>query len=231
MDRYAFDTMKNGYNRYQVEDYIQTQKLQMESLQKKLEKANLLKEELTREYQELETRYRDVSENLEVKEKAADEMTRMAMKEANMIVDTAHRNADAIVKESLMMARGILMEVARLGDEANDLKGSMRKELQKITQALDDFETPEIPDLDLLKKENAEVDFFDPYIPEYRYFGKTYKGIEKIDPMILGEYDLIVIATAHKSYDLEMIQKSSKAIFDSRNAMKDIADKSNIELL
>ena len=140
MDRYAFDTMKNGYNRYQVEDYIQTQKLQMESLQKKLEKANLLKEELTREYQELETRYRDVSENLEVKEKAADEMTRMAMKEANMIVDTAHRNADAIVKESLMMARGILMEVARLGDEANDLKGSMRKELQKITQALDDFE-------------------------------------------------------------------------------------------
>ena len=46
MDRYAFDTMKNGYNRYQVEDYIQTQKLQMESLQKKLEKANLLKEEL-----------------------------------------------------------------------------------------------------------------------------------------------------------------------------------------
>ena len=153
MDRYAFDTMKNGYNRYQVEDYIQTQKLQMESLQKKLEKANLLKEELTREYQELETRYRDVSENLEVKEKAADEMTRMAMKEENMIVDTAHRNADAIVKESLMMARGILMEVARLGDEANDLKGSMRKELQKITQALDDFEAPEIPDLDLLKKE------------------------------------------------------------------------------
>ena len=153
MDRYAFDTMKNGYNRYQVEDYIQTQKLQMESLQKKLEKANLLKEELTREYQELETRSRDVSENLEVKEKAADEMTRMAMKEANMIVDTAHRNADAIVKESLMMARGILMEVARLGDEANDLKGSMRKELQKITQALDDFEAPEIPDLDLLKKE------------------------------------------------------------------------------
>ena len=153
MDRYAFDTMKNGYNRYQVEDYIQTQKLQMESLQKKLEKANLLKEELTREYQELETRYRDVSENLEVKEKAADEMTRMAMKDANMIGDTAHRNADAIVKESLMMARGILMEVARLGDEANDLKGSMRKELQKITQALDDFEAPEIPDLDLLKKE------------------------------------------------------------------------------
>ena len=41
MDRYAFDTMKNGYNRYQVEDYIQTQKLQMESLQKKTGKSQL----------------------------------------------------------------------------------------------------------------------------------------------------------------------------------------------
>ena len=71
MDRYAFDTMKNGYNRYQVEDYIQTQKLQMESLQKKLEKV-----------------------------------------------------------------------IANGGYSTDE-----------ITQALDDFETPEIPDLDLLKKE------------------------------------------------------------------------------
>lgn len=153
MDRRVFDTMKNGYNRYQVDDYIQTQKMQMESLQKKLDKANREYKELKESYDLLQTRYHGVSENLEVKEKAADEMTRMAMKEANMIVDTAHQNADAIVKESLMMAREVLLEISRLGDEANDLKGSMRKELQKISQVLDDFETPQIPDLDLLKKE------------------------------------------------------------------------------
>ncbi|MEF2782432.1 MAG: DivIVA domain-containing protein [Clostridium sp.] len=153
MDRRVFDTMKNGYNRYQVDDYIQTQKMQMESLQKKLDKANREYKELKESYDLLQTRYHDVSENLEVKEKAADEMTRMAMKEANMIVDTAHQNADAIVKESLMMAREVLLEISCLGDEANDLKGSMRKELQKISQVLDDFETPQIPDLDLLKKE------------------------------------------------------------------------------
>lgn len=153
MDKYAFDTMKNGYNRYQVEDYIQTQKLQMESLQKKLDKVMLLKEALEKELKETKALYKDVSENLNVKEKAASEMTRMAMKEANMIVDTAHQNADVIVKEALMMARGILMDVARLGDEANDLKSSMRQELHKIETALDEFEPPEIPDMDLLKKE------------------------------------------------------------------------------
>ena len=40
MDKRIFDTMKNGYNRYQVDDYMQTQKLQMDALQKKLESVN-----------------------------------------------------------------------------------------------------------------------------------------------------------------------------------------------
>lgn len=152
MDRKAFDTMKNGYNRYQVDDYIQTQKLQTESLRKELEMTNLLKEHMEKDLQEIQKKYYELSDNLHVKEKAADEIARMAMKEANIIVDTAHTNADTIVKEALMMARGILLEVARLGDEANDVKASMREELQKITAALDEFETPAIPDMDVLKR-------------------------------------------------------------------------------
>lgn len=153
MDKRVFDTMKNGYNRYQVDDYVQMLQLQLDALQKKLDKELLVSERLQREKAELERKYRDVSDNLHVKEQAASEMARMAMKEANVIVDTANQNAEAIVKEALLMARGILLDIARLGNEANDLKGSMREELQKISEALDNFETPVIPDMDLLKKE------------------------------------------------------------------------------
>ncbi len=97
---------------------------------------------------------------------------------------------------------------------------------------IDDYrESPALKLIDLLKKEEANVDFYDPYIPKYRYQGSTYQGIEEINPEMLKQYDLVVIATAHKSYDLEMIQTNSKAIFDTRNAMKDCKDKSNIELL
>ena len=92
-------------------------------------------------------------ENLAIREKAAGEMARIAMKEANMVVDTAQKNADAIVKESLIMARGILLDIARLGNEANELKGSMKDELRQLEAALDEFETPNIPNMDLLKKE------------------------------------------------------------------------------
>lgn len=97
---------------------------------------------------------------------------------------------------------------------------------------IDDYrESPALRLIDLLKKEEAVVDFYDPYIPEYRYHGKTYSGIDTISPDVLKKYDLVVIATAHKSYDLDMIQKNSKAIFDTRNAMKNATDKRNIELL
>ena len=153
MDKRVFDTMKNGYNRYQVDDYLQTQKLLLDSLQKKLDKEVRINEDLTKELDELKKNYEEVNHNLQVKEMAASEMTRMAMKEANMIVDTANQNADAIIKEALMMARGILLDVSRIGNEASDMKENMQDELQRIVEALNRFETPIIPDLDLLKKE------------------------------------------------------------------------------
>lgn len=154
MDKPSFNTMKNGYNRYQVDDYVQTIELQVANLNEKLQKANQLKDAYEKEASEYQQRYKELVENLNIKEKAASEMTRMAMKEANLIVETAHHNADAIVREALMMSREVLSEIARLGKEANVLKGSMKEDLAKISQALEEFETPQIPNMDLLRKEN-----------------------------------------------------------------------------
>ena len=153
MDKKSFDTMKNGQNRYQVDDYISLLSNENEELKKK--QTVLLKqvEEMEKELAEKQQEYNKVMENLAIREKAAGEMARIAMKEANMVVDTAQKNADAIVKESLIMARGILLDIARLGNEANELKGSMKDELRQLEAALDEFETPNIPNMDLLKKE------------------------------------------------------------------------------
>lgn len=153
MDKKSFDTMKNGYNRYQVDDYISL--LCSENEELKTKQTVLLKqvEEMEKELAEKQQEYNKVMENLAIREKAAGEMARIAMKEANMVVDTAKKNADAIVKESLIMARGILLDIARLGNEANELKGSMKDELRQLEAALDEFETPNIPNIDLLKKE------------------------------------------------------------------------------
>jgi len=41
----------------------------------------------------------------------------------------------------------------------------------------------------------------------------------------------VVITAAHTVFDYEMIQKNAKAIFDTRNAMKDVEARDNIEVL
>lgn len=146
-----FDTMKNGYNRYQVDDYLSELENQQAMLNQKVEMYQQRCEDVEKQLSNVIQRYQFIVEGLDAKERAADEMARIAMKEANMIVDTAHHNADVIVKEALMSARAILMDVAKLGSETSELKGNMKEQLQELTNMLDEFETVPIPDLDLLK--------------------------------------------------------------------------------
>lgn len=97
---------------------------------------------------------------------------------------------------------------------------------------IDDYrESPAIRVIDELKKVGACVDFYDPWIAEYKNNGQIFKGIEGIDDSVIASYDLIVITAAHTNVDYDMIQKNAKAIFDTRNAMKDIKNRDNIEIL
>ena len=97
---------------------------------------------------------------------------------------------------------------------------------------IDDYrESPAIDVIEKLIEAGAETEFYDPYIPTFREHGKEYKGIEKIDADIVAGYDLVVITAAHSVFDYEMIQKNAQAIFDTRNAMKGIKCRDNIEVL
>lgn len=97
---------------------------------------------------------------------------------------------------------------------------------------IDDYrESPALQLIDLLKKDGANVSFYDPLIPEYRFKNEIHTGLLSIDRMTVSNADLVLIATAHSSFDYEMIQQNAKAIFDTRNATKHLKDKSNIEIL
>lgn len=97
---------------------------------------------------------------------------------------------------------------------------------------IDDYrESPAIRVIEKLKEAGADTDFYDPWIAQYKDNGQIFEGIEKIDEAVIAEYDLVLIAAAHTNIDYSMIQKNARAIFDTRNAMKDIKDRENIEVL
>ena len=99
-------------------------------------------------------------------------------------------------------------------------------------QDIDDYrESPALRVIEVLKREQANVDFYDPWIAEYKYKGEKYQGIKEISPEIIAEYDLIMITAAHTNVDYDMIQKNAVAIFDTKNVMKNIENRDNIEVL
>ena len=99
-------------------------------------------------------------------------------------------------------------------------------------QDIDDYrESPALKVIEILKREKAKVDFYDPWIKEYKYLGEKHRGIEKLTPEIVAAYDLIMITTAHSNVNYDMIQRNAKAIFDTKNVMKNIDDRDNIEIL
>lgn len=99
-------------------------------------------------------------------------------------------------------------------------------------QDIDDYrESPALRVIEELKKEKADVDFYDPWIAEYKYHGEKHQGIKEINPEIIASYELIMITTAHSNVDYDMVQKNAAAIFDTKNVMKNIENRENIEIL
>ena len=99
-------------------------------------------------------------------------------------------------------------------------------------QDIDDYrESPAIRVINELHEVGADVDYYDPWISEYRENGQIVKGLSKISPEIIAEYDLVMITTAHSNVDYEMVQKNAKAIFDTKNVTKNLKNKENIEIL
>lgn len=92
-------------------------------------------------------------------------------------------------------------------------------------------ESPAIRFIRVLRKKGAEVIFHDPYVHEFHDGGITYIGEKALTAELLEQADITVITTAHTNVDYELVQRHSKAVFDTRNAMRDIKDRSNIELL
>lgn len=99
-------------------------------------------------------------------------------------------------------------------------------------QDIDDYrESPAIRVIEELEKEQALVEYYDPWVAEYREHGKTVKGLTTLTPEIVASYDLVMITTAHSNVDYAMVQAHAKAIFDTKNVMKNIQPRDNIEVL
>lgn len=99
-------------------------------------------------------------------------------------------------------------------------------------QDIDDYrESPAIRVIEGLNKEGAEVIYYDPFVAEYKQHGKIEIGETKLTAELIQSADMVMITTAHTTIDYGFVQQHAKFIFDTKNVLKDIINRDNIEVL
>ena len=150
--RPTFRVMKNGYDRFAVDDAMERYTSRVDQLEKKIVLYQDQLVETTKQLEELREKYRDLSDSLDAREKAASDIARLSIREANEIIRTAQRNADEIVREALISARIILVDLSKLYGSADDVKGELAEKLEALMKELEKFRLPQMPDLKWLEE-------------------------------------------------------------------------------
>ena len=99
-------------------------------------------------------------------------------------------------------------------------------------QDIDDYrESPALNVIECFKKNGSAVDYYDPFVKQYRHKGETGASLPEINPALVASYDIVVVTAAHTTVDYDMVAANAKAVFDTKNAMKNVTNREKIELL
>ncbi|RKJ05478.1 nucleotide sugar dehydrogenase [bacterium D16-54] len=97
---------------------------------------------------------------------------------------------------------------------------------------IDDYrESPAIRVIEELQNVGANVSYFDPWIKTFREDSLIMESETELSAELIERVDLVMITAAHSNIDYEFVQKHAKAIFDTKNVMKNVEERDNIEIL
>lgn len=115
--------------------------------------------------------------------------------------------------------------VAKVSQALNDARKSVRGSKILIlgvaykANVNDTRESPAVDVMRELKSRGAHVSFSDPHVDRIRFDGTVLKSVS-LSPAKLRSYDCAVIVADHAAFDYGMIVKASRAVVDTRNALK-----------
>lgn len=152
-----FRVMRQGYDRFEVDQMITNLEHDKTILTKQIELHQKQVESLQEQRDIIKKRYQQLVSESGVREKAAEEMSRLALREANSIIDTAYMNADMIVREAMSTSRQVLVEIARISNESNELRDELKEKLMELEVAIDDLTLPDAPNSKLIGEDQDKL--------------------------------------------------------------------------
>jgi len=103
--------------------------------------------------------------------------------------------------------------------------------LNRFKKSLNYRESSALHVIGCLEEANADVVYYDPWVPEYEKYGALRKSEPQLTADLLKSMDLVIVITAHTNIDYDFVQQNSLYIFDTKNAMSKVKIRDNIEVL
>lgn len=155
--RPTFRVMKNGYDRFAVDDAIERYAARVDQLERQLSAYQEQLHQCQTQMDQLKADCKNMEGSLDIRKKAVDSIARLALHEANQMISAAQKNADEIIRQSLLTAQLILTDLSRLYGNADVVKENTRGQLEELLQKLNAFELPKMPDLRWLEEAEKKM--------------------------------------------------------------------------
>ena len=134
----------NGYNKEEVNAFLNEVIVQTEKLLKRLEyqqkEINSLKQDIIH--------YKGIEKSLDLAlanaQEVGNHIRKMATDESNMIIDEAKRNASKIVNDALIRSEKIELKTAQAERNLRVFKNKLRSIVQEQLEVVEEIETLEI---------------------------------------------------------------------------------------
>ena len=142
MEKFSYEA--NGYNRNQVNQFVEEVITQNEGIIKRCKEQKNEIENLRQElehYKNIETSLKDAIIRAE---EAGDNIKRMAREESEMIVTDAKHNASRIVNEALLKAEKIEVQSERLQNNIKIFKRKLKLIIEQQMEVVDEIEVLEL---------------------------------------------------------------------------------------
>lgn len=143
MEKFSYEA--NGYNRNQVNQFVEEVITQTEGIIKRCKEQKIEIENLKQELEHYKNIEISLKDAIIRAEEAGDNIKRMAREESEMIVTDAKHNASRIVNEALLKAEKIDVQSEKL---QNNIKIFKRKLKLIIEQQMEIVDEIEVLDLD-----------------------------------------------------------------------------------
>jgi UDP-N-acetyl-D-glucosamine dehydrogenase len=114
--------------------------------------------------------------------------------------------------------------VSKLADALNDrcksIKGSKVLVLGiAYKKDVDDMrESPSVELMEILREKGADIAYSDPHVPIFPKMREHFFELKSIalTAEAIGSYDVVLLATDHRAFNYDLIQKNAKLIIDTR---------------